>query len=192
MNFRRIVGVVAPSLLCLALSFPSWAEATEDDVAELKRALKELQAQNRELSKRVATLEATKSEPAQVRARRGPAKKVRRELSPAPPPDPAVEGAPPEPPQPAKVETAPVGIERTEQLEQRVKELEIAKTAQEDATRSIIRDAFSKLGPNINEFLALGGSLEVLASRFKDYTGHPVDQLSLNTAELDFDIKAND
>jgi hypothetical protein len=192
MNFRRIVAVATPTLLCLALSFPSWAESTEDEVAELKRALKELQAQNRQLSKRVTTLEAAKSEPAQEKARRGPAKKATRELSPASPPDPAAEEAPPEPPQQVNVGTAPVGIERTEQLEQRVKELEIGKTAQEDATRSIIRDAFSKLGPNVNEFLALGGSLEVLASRFKDYTGHPVDQLSLNTAELDFDIKAND
>jgi hypothetical protein len=86
MNFRRIVAVATPTFLCLALSFPSWAEATEDEVAELKRALKEVQAQNRQLSKRVTTLEAAKSEPAQERARRGPAKKARRELSPASPP----------------------------------------------------------------------------------------------------------
>lgn len=191
-KFPRIAVVAALSLLCLALCFPSWAETSEEEVAELKRALKELQAQNRELSKRVSTLEGAKSEPTQERARRGSAKRVRRELPPAPPLDPAAEAAPTEPAQPPKVETPPAEIERTERLEQRVKELEIAKTAQEDATRSIIRDAFSKLGPNINEFVALGGSLEVLASRFKDYTGHPFDQLSLNTAELDFDIKAND
>jgi hypothetical protein len=191
MNFRRIVAVAAPSLLSLALAFPCWAETAEDEIAELKRALKEVQAQNRELSKRVSTLESAKSEPTQERARRGPLRTVRRELPP-PPLERVAEGSPPKTKQPAKVETPPVEIERTEQLEQRVKELEIAKTAQEDATRSIIRGAFSKLGPNINEFVALGGSLEVLASRFKDYVGHPVDQLSLNTAELDFDIKAND
>jgi uncharacterized coiled-coil protein SlyX len=191
MNLHRIAAVAAPSLLWLALCFPSWAEAPEDEIAELKRTVKELQAQNRKLSKRVSSLESTKSEPAQERARRGPVKTVRRELPP-PPLDPVAEEALPKPIQPAKVATPPVETEHTEQLERRVTELEMAKTAQEDATRSIIRDAFSKLGPNINEFLALGGSLEVLASRFKDYTGHPTDQLSLNTAELDFDIKAND
>jgi hypothetical protein len=192
MNFRRIAAVAMPSLLCLAMCSPSLAETAEDEIAELKRGFKELQAQNRELSRRVSTLESEKSELIQERARRRSVKTVRREPPPAPPLDAAAGGAPPKPAQPAKVEASPIGIERTENLEQRVSELEITKTAQEDATRSIIRDALSKLSPNINEFLALGGSLEVLASRFKDYTGHPVDQLSLNTAELDFDIKAND
>jgi hypothetical protein len=42
-------------------------------------------------------------------------------------------------------------------LEERVRELEIAKTAQEDATRSIIRSALSKTGPKINEYVSLGG-----------------------------------
>jgi hypothetical protein len=181
-----------PSLLCLAMCSPSLAETAEDEIAELKRGLKELQAQNHELSRRVSTLESEKSELIQERARRRPVKTVRRELPPAPPLDAATERVPPKPVQPAKVEASPIGIERTENLEQRVTELEIEKTTQEVATRSIIRDALSKLSPNINEFVALGGSLEVLASRFKDYTGHPIDQLSLNTAELDFDIKAND
>jgi hypothetical protein len=192
MKFRRITAVAAASLLSLVLCSASWAETAEDEMVELKRALKELQAQNRELSKRVSTLESGKFELSQERARRRAVKTVRREPQPTPPLDAVTEGAPPKPAQPGKVETSQVGIERTEKLEQRVSELEIAKTAQEDATRSIIRDAFSKLSPNINEFVALGGSLEVLASRFKDYTSHPTDQLSLNTAELDFDIKAND
>jgi hypothetical protein len=192
MKVLRITAVTAANLLCLALCSPSWAETAEDEIAELKRALKELQAQNRDLSKRVSTLESEKFELSQERARRRPIKTVRREPPPTPPLDAVTEGAPPKPVQPAKVATSQVGIERTETLERRVSELEIAKTAQEDATRSIIRDALSKLSPNINEFVALGGSLEVLASRFKDYTGHPTDQLSLNTAELDFDIKAND
>jgi hypothetical protein len=43
-----------------------------------------------------------------------------------------------------------------ERLERRVKELEISKAAQEDATRSIIGDALSTLGSKINEYVVLG------------------------------------
>src|SRR5260370_214004 len=64
----------------------------------------------------------------------------------------AKSGVQQDPPQKGEVRSRPASD--TEQLEQRVTELEIAKAAQEDATRSIIRDALSKLGPNINEFVA--------------------------------------
>lgn len=200
MKTRRIAALFASSALCLALCSPAWADAGEDEVAELKRALKELQAQNRELSKRVTILEAAQPEAAKKPARRAVShKEERREPLP-------VEAALDAGPARAAVEPAANGM-RSEplpgeeaahrpasnpDLEQRVTELEIAKAAQENATRSIIRDALSKIGPNINEFLALGGALQVLGGRFKDYTGHPTDQLTLSTAELDFDVKAND
>ena len=47
--------------------------------------------------------------------------------------------------QPAQVDS-----KERDRLEQRVKELEIAKTAQEDAVRSIIRSSISTLGSKIN------------------------------------------
>ncbi len=76
-------------------------------------------------------------------------------------------------------------------LEQRVKELEDAQTAREDATRSIIRDAFSKLGSKINESVSLGGTLEVSGGWTKDFSGRSEGVLSLSTTELEFEIEAN-
>ncbi|MGZ8913843.1 MAG: hypothetical protein ACXW1Z_12150 [Methylobacter sp.] len=79
-----------------------------------------------------------------------------------------------------------------ERLKQRVEELEITKTAQEDATRSIIGSSLSKLGSNINQNVALGGTLEALTGRTKDFSGQSSDLLELTTAQLDFEIKVND
>lgn len=79
-----------------------------------------------------------------------------------------------------------------ERLKQRVEELEITKTAQEDATRSIIGSSLSRLGSNINQNVALGGTLEALAGRAEDFSGQSSDLLELTTAQLDFEIKAND
>jgi hypothetical protein len=70
--------------------------------------------------------------------------------------------------------------------------LEITKTAQEDATRSIIGSSLSRLGSNINQNVALGGTLEALAGRAGDFSGQSSDLLELTTAQLDFEIKAND
>ncbi len=79
-----------------------------------------------------------------------------------------------------------------ERLEQRIEELEAAQTAQEDATRAIIKESVSTLGSKINEFVTFGGALEVLAGRSKDFKGQAQSVLALNTAELDFEIQAND
>lgn len=79
-----------------------------------------------------------------------------------------------------------------ERLEQRIEELEAAQTAQEDATRAIIKESVSTLGSKINEFVTFGGALEVLAGRVKDFKGQAESVLVLNTAELDFEIQAND
>lgn len=77
-------------------------------------------------------------------------------------------------------------------LEGRVKVLEDTQTVREDATRSIIRDALSTLGPKINESVALGGSLEVTGGWTEDFSGRSEGVLSLSTAQLDFEIEVND
>lgn len=172
-------------VLCLAVCVPSWAAAAPaDDIAELKRAMKALQAENRALAKRVATLEAEKGTTVEAAKRIAP-----REAGPG--------GQQPVPlevaqdkqvaasdPQPTRAETR-----EREQLEGRVKELEMSKTAQEDAVRSIIRDSFSKLGSNINQSVALSGLIEVSAGRAKDFTGGTSSSVNLNAAELQFDIQ---
>lgn len=82
--------------------------------------------------------------------------------------------------------------ERLELLEKRVDELEITKVAQEDATRSIIRQSLSGLGSNINEFVTFGGTLEVLSGWEEDFQRNSDQFLRLNTAELDFEIRVGD
>ncbi|MDI6777221.1 MAG: hypothetical protein QMD03_08325 [Syntrophales bacterium] len=79
-----------------------------------------------------------------------------------------------------------------EQLEQRVKELEIEKAVRDEATRSIIRDAISTLGSNINEFVALNGAIEMLGGWTEDFSHQSEGVLLLNTAELDFEIHVNE
>lgn len=170
MNMRQIAArVVAAGYLCLALCFPSWAAAADaDDIAELKRAIEALQAENRALAERLATLEAQKSEREQAVQSEHAQKKVEAQS------------------QPTRVES-----KEQEQLEQRVKELENAQAAQEQATRSIIRDSVAKMGSKINESVSLNGTLEVLYGRSKDFSGASQNQIQLNTAELDFEIQAN-
>lgn len=73
-----------------------------------------------------------------------------------------------------------------------MRDLEVAKTAQEDAVRTIIRDTQSKAGPKINEFVTLGGAIEVLGGRSSDFSGTKKDSITLNTAELDLEIRLND
>src|SRR6266853_1093627 len=77
-------------------------------------------------------------------------------------------------------------------LDQRVKDLEIGWAAQENATQQIIRDTLSKTGPKINNYLALSGVVEGLASRTGQFDGPAKENLALSTAELDFDIKLSD
>lgn len=87
---------------------------------------------------------------------------------------------------------ATAGSTQNERLERRVKELEDAKTAQEDATRSIIRQSIATLGSKINETLSLGGTLEVTASKSRDFSGQSTSAISLSSASLEFDIQAVD
>ncbi|MGE0226033.1 MAG: hypothetical protein AB7S57_22385 [Acetobacteraceae bacterium] len=71
-------------------------------------------------------------------------------------------------------------------------DLETAKRAQEDAVRSIIQESMSKTGPKINEFVTLGGAIEVTAARSSNFSGKTSDTVSISTAELDLEIRANE
>ena len=205
--------VRAGALLCLALCLPSWAMAAGgDDFAKMKRAIKALQAENQALAKRVVTLEAEKSkreeagpknERAQEKAEaetqrmRVESKKQERPESPPkvtqkPRPDQAAQSERAQ--KKEEVATQPVQVDSKERdrLEQRVKEMEIAKTAQEDAVRSIIRDSLSKVGSKINESVTLGGSMAVTAGRSKDFSRASNSKFELSTFELDLEVQANE
>jgi hypothetical protein len=91
-----------------------------------------------------------------------------------------------------KAASPPPKAESSETLEERVKELEVAKTAQEDAVRSIIRSSLSTMGSRINEFVSLGGSLEVTAGRSSDFSDTSTDSITVSTAEVDLEVRANE
>lgn len=164
---HMVMRAVGASLLCLAPCFASLA-ADADDIAGLKRAIEALQAENRALAKRLATLEAEKSGREQA-ARSGAAQQT----SPGSP-------------------SAGAGSTEHERLEQRVKDLEAAKAAHEDATRSIIRQSVATLGSKINEAVSLGGSLEVVASRTKDFSRVSKSSIDLGAVDLELDIQTTD
>ncbi len=185
---------------CLSLGFSTPSLAVDDkEVRDMRRAIQELVAKNKELSDRLSALETSgastpRAEPASGRASTDPpAGKPARPVKPlarasAPPPSPPALAAAPAPPVPAATEPA---ADRAG-LEQRVKDLERSRVAQESAVRTIIQDSFSKTGSKINEFVTLGGALEVMGGRSSDFTGTKFDRISLNTAELDLEIRVND
>ena len=187
--FRHIGKKVALlGLLSGTVCFPLTAKA--DDLSDMKQALKQLQEQNQTLMRRITALEAEQA--AQRQARQRPAQ---------PAPAQAPTGAPPSQPPPdqappsqtaGQAGTAPPAPASNEELDRRVRDLETTKAAQEDATRSIIRTAVQKTGPRINEFLSLSGAIEVIAGRAQDFTGAVSNNIFLNTAELDFDIRAGE
>lgn len=177
----------APALFGLVLLVPSYAAAAENqDIAVLRRMLGELKAENRKLSERLSALEGTSP----ARRTKPPAAHQH--------PAPAVTAAKPAPtvlsPPVAPALPAPDLSEAAAKrpLNERVRELEIGWAANENATRQILRDTLSKTGPKINSFLALSGVVEGLASRTGSFTGPTQENLSLGTAELDFDIKLSD
>ena len=168
MSFRRIVESAPAALfLCAVLCLPSQAAgAGDDELAEFKRAIRELQAENRELARRLRALESEKFEPA---------------LTPQPKPAQQLESTA------AQAESA----ESQERLAQRVKELEIAKAAQEQATRLIIQDSLAKIGPRINDSTIFGGAIEMVVGRSNDFLSPTTNSLKFSTAELDFEIQVN-
>ena len=165
----------------------------------MSRAIQELMAKNKELAERLSVLETA--------ATRRP------DPPPAVPPKPraldtgtvkppverpirarALARAPAPPGLPAPTPEAAASTQASDRppLEQRVRDLETARIAQESAVRAIIQDSFSKTGSKINEYVTLGGALEMLGGRSSDFTGTKSDRISLNTAELDLEIRLND
>jgi hypothetical protein len=78
-----------------------------------------------------------------------------------------------------------------QRLNQRIDELEAAKRAHEDATRTIIRQSFAEKGSNINDYVVFGGTLETLTFWFEDFDDVAESDIVLDTAELDFEITVN-
>jgi hypothetical protein len=78
-----------------------------------------------------------------------------------------------------------------ERLNQRINELETARRAHEDATRSIIRQSFAEKGSNINDYVVFGGTLETLTFWFEDFDDVAESDIVLDTAELDFEVTVN-
>jgi hypothetical protein len=81
--------------------------------------------------------------------------------------------------------------EQLEQFNQRLRELEAAKIANEDATRTIIRRSFAERGSNITDAVVFGGTLEALTFWANDFDGTSQSDIVLDTAELDFEILVN-
>ncbi len=79
-----------------------------------------------------------------------------------------------------------------ERLEQRIGELETSQVAHEDATRSIIAQSLVGLGSKINEFVDLGGVIEVLPGWEEDFLGDDQQSIFVNTAELQLEIQVTD
>jgi hypothetical protein len=91
-----------------------------------------------------------------------------------------------------KAEREATAAREKERLERRVEELETAQVAHEDATRSIIAQSLVGLGSKINEFVDLGGVLEVLPGWEEDFLGDDLQSISLQTAELQLEIQVTD
>ncbi len=207
-----VIRNTGAALLCLTLCLTAFEAAAADDVADLKRAIEQLQEQNREMAKRITALEAEKA----ARQRQARSEPTSEKAPPRPQPKPAELAPPPavadveqppkvaeiapapktaEPPPPATPDSAAGGPAKPEEgktVEQRVKDLETTQSAQEGAVRSIIQSTLSTVGSRINEFVSLGGSIEVTAGRESDFSGALKDSISLSTAEVDLDIKAAD
>jgi hypothetical protein len=187
MNIRQTaVGVAAAVILCLALCFPAWAETASSGEASFKLTEQSLDNLRQEglPNEIVEKLEALKDQKFHTEDEFLEA--VRQEIG-----NDQTGRYKAQILQQAADDIAE--MKRTiEQLDQRVKELETEKAAQEDATRAIIRDALSTLGSKINESVALGGTLEVLAGSAETFQGPSAKVLRLNTAELDFEIQPNE
>jgi hypothetical protein len=81
--------------------------------------------------------------------------------------------------------------QQLEDMNERIKELETAKKAGEDATRTIIRQSIAERGSNINEYVNFGGTLETITFWEEDFEHVKSSDIRLDTAELDFEITLN-
>jgi hypothetical protein len=177
------------TLACISLVLlPSYrADASNEEVAELRRLLRELKAENRALSRRLGALEsAQEASKAQQPTRARTQERSTTPAPSAPTPTAGAAAAPAAQTLPEPRDTSKMGIA------ERVKELEAGWAANENATRQIIRDTLARSGPKINSFLALSGALEFVGSRSREFGGPVRDRLTVGTAELDFDIRISD
>ena len=78
-----------------------------------------------------------------------------------------------------------------EAIQHRLNELESFRIANEDATRTIIRQSFAERGSNITDVVVFGGTLEALAGWAKDFEGQTESDIILNTAQFDFEVQVN-
>src|SRR5262245_61005070 len=129
-----VVFRAAPAFFSLVLLVPSHAAAAEnEDIAVLGRMLGELKAENRKLSERLSALEGTsparRTKPAAKHQRSAPAVTAAK-------PAPTVQSAPVDPPALPAPDLSEVAAKRP--LSERVRELEIAWAANENATRQIL------------------------------------------------------
>lgn len=207
MTFVRFAVRSSGSFLLLLAIFNSSPEAfAQGDITDLKRAIEQLQAQNRELTRRLNALEASSRGQNQRTQRPSQdttpdhVRTAQQQPAPAAPSQPPLPAAPASPGTPSKpqvaastsppVPHAPTGT--TPSVEERVTQLELGREADQSAARSIIQSSLSNLGSKINEYVSLGGSLEVTAGRGTDFTRKITDQISISTAELDFQVRANE
>jgi len=82
--------------------------------------------------------------------------------------------------------------EELSRLNQRIDELETARRAHEDATRTLIRQSYAERGSNINDYVVFGGTLETLTFWSEDFDGIAQSDIVLDTLELDFEVQVND
>lgn len=183
-NYKIKSSGVAASMACVLTVSSAWAkqEIPSDELESLKRMMREVISENKALTKRVHELETEMTkvkEASTVQQSQTAEKAVTRKIG-----ERRIE---------VENEDAARSIAKEhKRLEQRVTELETAKTANEDATRWIVQDAFSKLGSKINEYVVFGGTLEMLAGWSEDFSGPSTGDLQLSTAQIDFEIQVND
>ncbi|MFZ2650828.1 MAG: hypothetical protein WA210_12070 [Burkholderiaceae bacterium] len=132
---RRTLHALAALWLSLAPCGATWAADT-DELAQLRRQLEALRAENRALSEQLA--------------------------------------------------------QDAQTLERRIRQLELAKTAQEDAVRSIIRDSIATRSSKINEAAALGGTLDLSFGRRTDFSNSRKTSIGLNSADFELEIQTNE
>ena len=79
--------------------------------------------------------------------------------------------------------------EKIEQLEQRIQDLERTRAAQEEATRSIIRQTIEHSGTRINNAVSFGGVFEFTGGKSRDFAGVKEHFMKLNALEFVFEVQ---
>jgi hypothetical protein len=79
--------------------------------------------------------------------------------------------------------------EKIEQLEKRIRDLEQTRAAQEEATRSIIRQTIERSGTMINNVASFGGVFEMVAGKSRNFAGVKDHFMKVNAMEFAFDVQ---